>query len=205
MQAAEFPTLDAATKGEAELERLFRDYVAFEKHAENPWSADVVPPPLVELGRRHGVAWPGDKYSRFLLKGGFDEAAEVLRVDRLVCFWGGGFDLGGQWLREVLRKMGAVTVTERPFVVVRCADPKARADESSEFLVAEDLEDQFSVSTDDDDLTDSLFAVTFESDATRVHMCFDDSGVQDWAFVTLLPQLSGEDPALRVAPRDADD
>jgi hypothetical protein len=205
MQAAELPTIDAAAQAEAELRQLFEEYVAFEKHAENPWSADVVPPPLVALGQRHGVPWPGDKHSRFLLKGGFDESAEVLRVDRLLFFFGGGFDLGGAWLREVLGKMGAVASTERPFVVVRAADPQARATESSEFLAEEDHEDQFSVTSDDGDLDDALFAITFESDGARVHLCFDDSGVQDWAFVALLPQLSGDDPALRAERSGADD
>ncbi len=28
------------------------------------------------------------------------------------------------------------------------------------------------------------------------HVAFDDSGVQDWAFVVALPQLSDEDPSV---------
>src|SRR5688572_22515320 len=117
MQAAEFATLEAATAAEAALQQLFAAYVAFEDTAAEPWSAETVPTPLVELGKRYGVAWPGDDSSRFLLKGGFDEAAEVLRVDRIVLFFGGGFDLGGEWLRAVLRKLGAVQCTEYPWLV----------------------------------------------------------------------------------------
>lgn len=200
MQAAEFPSIDAATRAEAELERMFAEYVAWEKKAEQPWDSDVVPPPLVDLGKRHGVAWPADKHSRFLLKGSFDEAAEMMRVDRVVFFWGGGFDLGGEWLRSVLRTMGAVATTDRPFLVVRCPAPEARAKESGEFLVEEeDQEGQFSITSDDDALRNAMFAITFETDNARAHLCFDDSGVQDWAFVAMLPQLTGDDPSLRPA------
>jgi hypothetical protein len=201
MQAAQFATIDAAKRAEDELQRMLADYAAWEKHAEQPWSSDAVPPPLVELGQRHGVAWPGDKHSRFLLKGMADEAASVLQVDRLVFFWGGGFDLGGEWLRAVMRRMGAEVCTGAPFIVVGCGDPEGRAAEAGEFLNAEDYEDQFSVSTDDGELDHALFAITFANDAARAHLVFDDSGVQDWAFVAMLPQLDGDAPALRPPTR----
>lgn len=194
MQAAQFVTLADAARVEEELQRLRAAYISYEQHADSPWSADAVPAPLVELGARHGVPWPGDKDSRFFLKGAFDDAAEVLRIDRLVFFWGGGFDLGGEWLREVLRKLGAVFCTDLPRIVVRVADPHTRVAEASEFLIAEDYEDQFST---DDALDDALFTITFANDTQRTHLVFDDSGVQDWAFVAMLPQLSGDDPVLQ--------
>lgn len=197
MQAAQFSSIEQATRVEEELQRLVAAYISYEQNDESPWSEDAVPTPLVELGARHGVPWPGGKDARFFLKDTFDHAAALLRVDRAVFFWGGGFDLGGEWLRDVLYELGATFCTDAPRVVVRVADPHARVAEASEFLTAEDYEDQFSVSTTDDDLHDPWFAITFANDTTRAHLVFDDSGVQDWAFVAMLPQLSGDDPVLQ--------
>ncbi|WP_437324961.1 hypothetical protein [Sorangium sp. So ce381] len=197
MQAAEFSTVAAAEQAAAELRRLVADYAIYEKTADAPWSEGAVPAPLVELGRRHGVPWPGDATSRFLLKGLFNDEANVLSVDRLVFFWGGGFDLGGAWLREVLlRGLGAVHSTDAPRLVVRVDDPQDRAAASAEFLVEEDYEEPFTT-TDDAVLDRALFTITFERDGDRVHLTFEDSGGQDWAFVAMLPQLSGDDPTLR--------
>lgn len=56
--------------------------------------------------------WPNDLDSRFALKGSFADVASRLRVDRMVFFWGGGFDLGGAALRKVLSKLGAVAVAD---------------------------------------------------------------------------------------------
>ncbi|KYF72991.1 hypothetical protein [Sorangium cellulosum] len=202
MQAAEFSTVAAAEQAAAELRRLVADYVTYEGTADAPWSEGAVPAPLVEFGRRHGVPWPGDPTSRFLLKGLFNDEASVLSVDRLVFFWGGGFDLGGAWLREVLlRGLGAVYCTDAPRLAVRVDDPQARAAASAEFLVEEDHEEQFTTTSDDAVLDRALFTITFEPDGDRVHLTFEDSGGQDWAFVAMLPQLSGDDPTLRAPAR----
>ncbi|WP_437275961.1 hypothetical protein WME90_32560 [Sorangium sp. So ce375] len=204
MQAAEFSTVDAAARAEAELLQLVADYITYEKTADAPWSDDAVPGPLVELGRRHGVPWPGDSTSRVLLKGLFEDEANVLRVDRLVFFWGGGFDLGDAWLRAVLlRGLGAVRCTGWPQLLVRVDDPQARAAASGEFLVEEGYEEQFTTTPDDAALDGALFAITFERGGDRVHLTFDDSGVQEWAFVAMLPQLWGDDPVLRAPAREA--
>ncbi len=200
MQAAEFSSLEAAALAETALTRLIDEYTAWEKTAEQPWSEDAVPQPLVDFGTRHGVPWPADKHSRFLLKGMFDDVINLSRVDRLVFFWGGGFDLGGPWLRSVLETLGASRTAEWPALVVRCSDPKSRAEAAGEFLVEEeDSEGQFAIVEGEADLSSVLFAITFENDETRVHLTFDDSGVQDWAFVAMLPQLHDEDPSLRPA------
>ncbi|KYF47929.1 hypothetical protein BE08_27595 [Sorangium cellulosum] len=205
MQAAEFSTVAAAERAAAELLRLVADYVTYEETADAPWSKDAVPAPLVEFGRRHGVPWPGDATSRFLLKGLFKDEANVLSVDRLVFFWGCGFDLGGAWLREVLlRGLGAVRCTDLPQLAVRVDDPHARAAASGEFLVEEDHEEQFTTTSDDAEIDGALFAITFERDGDRVHLTFDDSSGQGWAFVAMLPQLSGDDPALRAPARGLD-
>lgn len=197
MQAAECASVEDAARIEAELEQLCAAYLAYERAAKNPWSPDAIPEPLVAFGERHGVPWPREQRdARFLLKGTFDDAAELLRVDRMVFFWGGGFDLGGPWLREILVRLGARATTTAPRLVVACADPAARAEELATFLVEEDHEDQFTVSSDDADLDDASFSITLVHGDTRRHLLFDDSGVQDWAFVALLPQLDGEDPSL---------
>lgn len=198
MQAFEFGTIERAAVAEAALQQLFADYVAFEKAAKDPWSRDVAPPPLVAFGQRHGVEWPRDTASRFLLKGLFADSAELLRVDRIVFAWGGGFDLGGAWLQAVLRAMGASVCASAPQLVVRCGDPDARLAELTEFLAEEeDYADQFSVAREEGALDDALFSITLARDAERRYLMFDDSGVQDWAFVAVLPQLDGEDPSLR--------
>ena len=197
MQAAECASVEDAARIEAVLEQLCAAYLAYERTAESPWSPDAVPEPLVAFGERHGIPWPrGRQDARFLLKGMFDDATALLRIDRMVFFWGGGFDLGGPWLREILVRLGARATTDAPHLVIACADPVARADELAAFLVEEDYEDQHTLSSDDADLDRALFSVTLVHGDTRRHLVFDDSGVEDWAFVALLPQLDGEDPSL---------
>ena len=198
MQAAEFSTADDARRVETELEGMIASYVEFEKSDPNPWSGERVPPPLVAFGAKHGVEWPHTEESRFLLKGLFEDEAKLLQVDRLLFFWGGGFDLGGETLRAILRNLGAVACDSGCDLIVRAENPEARATELARFLTEEDFEDQFAVSSNPSDLQHGLFSLTIESDTDRRYMIFDDSGVQDWAFVSLLPQLSGEDPRLRV-------
>jgi hypothetical protein len=61
---------------------------------------------------------------------------------------------------------------------------------------------QFTTTPDDAALDGAPFAITFERDGDRVHLTFDDSGVQDWAFVAMLPQLWGDDPVLRAPARE---
>lgn len=197
MQSAEFATADDARRVEAELERLIDSYVEFENSDPNPWSGERVPPPLVAFGAKYGVDWPHTEESRFLLKGLFKEEAKLLQVDRMLFFWGGGFDLGGETLRAILRKQGAVVCHGGCDLVVRTGNSESRAAELAQFLTEEDFEDQFAVSSNPSDLKNRLFSLTIESDADRRYMIFDASGVQDWAFVSILPQLSGENPRLR--------
>lgn len=196
MQAAACGTVAAALRLETELLALKAAYVRYEGEAENPWADDAVPTPLVAFGEQHGVPWYRSRETRFLLKGMFDEEARVLRVDRLVFFWGGGFDLGGPWLRTILGKLGATSCSPAPRLSIDCDDPRARAQELAQFLVDEDYEDQFTLASDDAGLACSQFAIVLQRGDERRYLLFDDSGVQDWAFVSLLPQLVGEDPAL---------
>lgn len=197
MQSAEFPTAEAAKAGEAELQRLFDAYVRFEKEDASPWRAGRVPPPLVEFGKRHGIDWPSDEGSRFQVKGLFPEEAHLLRVDRALFFWVGGFDLGGDTLRGILTKLGAKTVSPYPYVFIRNADPDGRIGELAAFLDGEDFEQQYSV---DDGVAENfgmLFSVTAVApDGRQKRIWFNDSGVQDWAFTNILPQLDGEDPRI---------
>ena len=192
MQAAYFPTLEAAQRAEQELQQLFDAYVEFEDEDPNPWDQDRVAPPLVEFGKRHGVDWPADEDARFLLKGSFDEMATLLRVDQMVFFWGGGFDLGGATLRTILERLGASNPTDQCHLTVENSDPDARLAELVEFLEVEDYEDQFEL--DPEDLDWALHSLTIAGPNHSRTISFDDSGVQDWAFVAILPQLDGEKP-----------
>ena len=190
MHAASFTTLAAARRAEAELRRLTRAYIAFEAEDPDPWRDDRVAPPLVDFGRTHGIDWPHRQDARFLLKGSFADSAEVLLVDRLVFFWGGGFELGGPALRAVLVRLGATVTTDRCDVSIRTPHADARVRELADFLVDEDFEGQFRL--DDDGDATPLHRLTLVGPAARRVFTFDDSGVQDWAFVALLPQLDGE-------------
>jgi hypothetical protein len=191
LQAASFPTVEDAQRAENELRKLFDAYVAFE--STDPERQDRVPPPLIDFGRAHGVEWPLRDDARFLLKGAFVEVAQLMRVDRLLFFWGGGFELGGPTSRAILEKLGAAVTTDRCDLVVRSSDPDARVRELIEFLEEEDFEDQFTI---DDEDADPLHRLRVVGPAHERVLTFDDSGVEDWAFVALLPQLDGEDAAL---------
>jgi hypothetical protein len=198
MQAAEFPSIDAAMQCEKELRSLVDDYVRFEKTDPDPWRTTRVAPPLVAFGQRHGVEWPKEEHSRFLIKGLFEDEAQLLRVDRMLFFWAGGFDLGGPTLREILRRLGAsAAVGEgKCHLAIRHEDPDARAEELAEFLREEDFEDQFSLGDATDSPAGWSFTITVIGPRHRKRLSFDDSGVQDWAFTELLPQLTDENPTL---------
>lgn len=197
MQAAEFPSVDLAAQCEKELRGLVDAYVKFEATDPDPWGGKTVPPPLVAFGARHGVDWPKDERARFLIKGSFEDEANLLRVDRMLFFWAGGFDLGGETLRTILRKLGArETVGEGAcHLTIRHDDPDGRVDELAAFLNDEDFEDQFTVG-DGTPAGDAYFSLVVVGPKHAKHVTFDDSGVQDWAFTALLPQLDGEDPSL---------
>lgn len=193
MQAAEFPTLEAAARCEAEL-RWFID--AYGRHEESSAAAQS---PLAELGRRHGVAWPDDRSARISVKGPFSDSAALARIDRLVFFWIGGFSLGGEAMREVLRRLGAVATASEAgcHVVVRHDDPDARVTALAEFLDEEDFEEQYTIEAASAPLAaETTCSVTFVAPGHARRIVFDTSGVQDWAFTELLFQLGGDDPAL---------
>jgi hypothetical protein len=196
MQAAEFPTIDLAERCEEELRALIAAYVRFEATDPDPWSGTRVPPPLAAFGERHGIAWPLTPSSRFLTKGSFEEVANLLRVDRMVFFWAGGFDLGGDTLRAILTKLGATAAVGEGncHLAIRHDDPTTRANELGSFLIEEqDCEGQFTI---EDGTADTYFSITFIGANARARLAFDDSGVQDWAFTAALPELKGEDPRL---------
>jgi hypothetical protein len=198
MQAAEFPSVELAARCEHELAALVTHYTRFEATDPDPWGGDRVPPPLVAFGERHGVTWPPDKTSRFLIKGLFrDDEVQVLRVDRMVFFSAAGFELGGETLRAILLRLGArAAVGEgKCHLAIRNDDPDARVEELAEFLRDEDFEDQFTV-CDGAGAPGAWFTLTVVGPAHRTRLAFEDSGVEDWAFVALLPQLCHEDPTL---------
>lgn len=198
MQMAELADIEAAAAWEADLRALVEAFVRFERSSPNAWEGGVVPPPLAAFGERHGVAWPSLESSRFLVRGSLAEATEILRVDRLVCFWGNGFELGGATLQQIAKRRGATAACAEGHLVVRHAQPRARAEELAAFLRDEDHEGHFSVLDAEQPLPPhTLYTITFEGTSERVRLVFDGSGMQDWAFVAALPQLDGEDPSLR--------
>ncbi len=198
MQAAEFPSLALAEECETVLRALVEAYIQFEKTDADPWGAKRVPPPLVAFGKRYGVEWPNDERSRFLVKGLFEDEAKLLRVDRMIFFWVPGFDLGGDTLRSILRMLGATTAVGEGHVhlTIKNDDPETRTSELAEFLSEEeDYDEQFTVHAGKAS-PQTYFSITVVGPASSKHLEFDDSGVQDWAFTAVLPQLFDEDPTL---------
>jgi hypothetical protein len=198
MQAAEFPTLALAEECERVLRALVEAYIRFEQTDADPWGTKRVPPPLVAFGQRYGVEWPNDDRARFLVKGPFEDEAKLLRVDRMIFFWVPGFDLGGDTLRAILRKLGATAAVGEGHVhlSIKHDAPKARTSELAAFLAEEeDFDEQFTVHAGKAS-PQTYFSLTVVGPASSKHLEFDDSGVQDWAFTAILPQLVGEDPTL---------
>lgn len=198
LQAAEFPSVELAVRCETELRALIDEYVQFEATDPDPWGGDRVPPPLVAFGKRHGVDWPTDRASRFAVKGLFVDEARLRRVDRMVFFWAGGFDLGGETLRSILVQLGAqVAVGDgHCHLEIRHEDPDTRVEKLESFLLDEDFEDQFTVGDGEGSPFDTYFSITFVGPQHSRRIEFDDSGVQDWAFVALIAKLGDADPTL---------
>jgi hypothetical protein len=94
---------------------------------------------------------------------------------------------------------GAAAPKNSCHVVILDTDPHARAKQLADFLVEEDYEDQFTAGEgtfSPTELPNMLFSISVIGPHSSAHLSFDDSGVQDWAFTTLLPQLSDKDPSL---------
>ena len=131
-------------------------------------------------------------------RSGARSATAPTRRDRLMshptgrrgAFRCGRGELGGPALRAVLVRQGATVTTDRCDVSIRTPHADARVRELADFLVDEDFEGQFRL--DDDGDATPLHRLTLVGPAARRVFTFDDSGVQDWAFVALLPQLDGE-------------
>ena len=153
----------------------------------------------------HHIVWEILDNSVDEAMNGHADEIEVTVVDRLVFFHVGGFELGGEAIETYFARSGAMRcASERAHLVVQSADPVAHARELAAFLGDEDYEEQFTLLVDGavelrpfhDEQTDFLYTVTL---ADAEHACvlgFDDSGVQDWAFVAVLYQLCGMDPSL---------
>lgn len=203
MQVAAFADVASAQAWEAELERLREAYVRFERTDAAPWSMEKVPPPLEAFAARRGQTWPLTESARFLVKGSFEDAVELLRIDRVVVLWGNGFELGGATLAGLARKDGATRTAESGtcHLRVRTESATARAAELAAFLDDEDHAGHYTLQPLDAPLPPyTLFSVAIEDAKGGQRFVFDGSGMQDWAFVALLPQLDGEDPMLEGAP-----
>lgn len=216
LHCAEYPSSDAANAAADALTKLKEDYARHEssvalQSSRAPYGDStkpgVIPPPLVGFGERHGFVWPSS--CGFSIKGLADEI-EIAAVERLVFFYVGGFELGGSAIETYFARSGAIRyASNRCHLVMQSAEAVDRARELAAFLVDEDFEDQFTLRIDgkvegrsgevhrggegDENL---LFAVTLTNAEHTCLLGFDDSGVQDWAFVSLLYQLSDMDPSL---------
>jgi hypothetical protein len=213
---AEYPSSDAANAAADALTKLKEDYARHEssvalQSSRAPYGDStkpgVIPPPLVAFGERHGFVWPSS--CGFSIKGLADEI-EIVAVDRLVFFYVGGFELGGSAIETYFARSGAVRyASNHCHLVMGSAEAVERARELAAFLVDEDFEDQFTLridgkvegrsgDADDDEEGDENFpfAVTLTNAEHTCVLGFDDSGVQDWAFVSLLYQLADMDPSL---------
>lgn len=196
MQAAEFVDVTAAAAWEAELRALREAFVRFERTDPAPWSMAVVPEPLAAMAARRGLEWPLSDRTRFLVRGSLADT-EILRVDRLVLFWGDGFELGGATLAEIARSDGATRTAAGCHLRVRADDPEARAAALGAFLDEEDHAGRYRVEGGAGPVPgDAIHTITFEGPGGAARLVFDGSGMQDWAFVAAAPQLDGEDPRL---------
>ncbi len=192
MQAAEFPDLKSAESAMARLTKFKAEYIEFETLDPNPWSWESVPSVLTSFGREFGIEWPHQKSARFLLKGTFAEASELRQAGRLIFFWGGGFEMGGDTLRTILKHMGATKTVEFCEIMVRSDDPDGLIETWVELLEANDFEDQYIL--DPDDGEDWLHTIMVKGDDNERLIAFDDSGVSDWAFVSLISLLQDLNP-----------
>jgi hypothetical protein len=212
---AEYRSSDAASSAVDALSKLKADYARHETSALRSSRASygdanqpgMIPPPFVAFGERHGFVWPSS--CGFSIKGLADEI-EIVAVDRLVFFYVGGFELGGRAIETYFAGSGAVRYASNGcHLVMQSTKAVVRARELAAFLVEEDFEGQFRLridgesegpSGDEDDVDDVdenfVFTVTLTNAEHTCVLGFDDSGVQDWAFVSLLYQLSDMDPSL---------
>lgn len=199
LQAGEFPSIALAERCTNELQTLIHAYAAFENSDHNPWDRQRVAPPLLAFGNRHGIVWPNDKSSQFLIRGNFEDDVEVFCVGRVVFFWADGFHLGGDTLRAVFSQLGAITTVGEGdcHILIRHEDPDTRAAELLEFLrEEEDYDVPFLVLHNTPPPETAYASLTLIGPHHRVSLVFDDSGAQDGAFTALLPQLSEENPSL---------
>lgn len=199
MQGAQLPTTQAADAAAEALVRLVDEYSAWEEAAgAAAWDQGPTPPPLLAFAERHGFAWPPG--ARILLKGTAREGLCVAAIDELVFFWGGGFEVGGAGIERFFAAAGAVTQATRCHLKVRSEPPAALVESLTQFLDDEDYQEQYSSRPlADASLGELLHSVTVEG-RDPIVLGFDDSGVQDWAFTSVIYQLAGLHPRLATAP-----
>ncbi|KIG18664.1 hypothetical protein DB30_07679 [Enhygromyxa salina] len=192
MHCAQFPSDEGAIAAAEALEGLRAALVKWERDNHNDGTKPAAP--CLEFATRRSFIWPSDGV--ISLKHGADEI-EVLQVDTLVFFYGGGFELGGAGTERAFEAMGAARHVTGCHVVVEVGEAAAAARELAAFLDEEDFAGQYSLVEGDVKIEGFLHSIAFVGAAARHTLCFDDSGVQDWAFVAAAPQLSGMGPRLR--------
>lgn len=188
LHCAEFPSSEKAIAAAAELETLKAALVAWE--VGNFSDGKNVPMPCLEFAERRAFEWPPNAV--VLLEHPASEI-EVVQVDALVFFYGGGFDLGGAGTARFFEYAGATRCATSGHLVIDAQDPVALTRELASFLDEEDFADQYRV-FEGKPPAPLMHSITLTGPGGPRVLGFDDSGVQDWAFVALLPQLDGSRP-----------
>ncbi len=202
LHCAEFDSEAAARAVEAALVGFCAAYAVYEREVHGRGLVPDQPsPPLIEFARAQGFTLRGE--GALLIKGLAQDELKVVRIDRLVCFYAGGFELGGDGIEAYFAHAQARRYArDEAHLVVASEDPEASARALAGFLEDEDFEDQYVLAEAGEGPRDGVFSVRFERGETAWTLSFDDSGVQDWAFIACLPQLDGESPSLDAgAPR----
>ncbi len=201
LHCAEFESESAAGVAAAGLDEFRAATIAYERQLGGP--AEPPDPPLVEFAKAHGFALHGA--CEVLVKGPAEDTMQVLQVDRLVFFYAGGFDLGGDAIETYFSLAGASHYSrDTAQLVVASENPQASARSLASFLDDEEYAEQYYLAEAEAEVyaDPTPFSVRFETADTSLAtaVIFDDSGVQDWAFIACLPQLHGQAPRLAAPP-----
>jgi hypothetical protein len=196
---AQFATEAQAITVEQELLAFRAACAAWERrcHESRTNMMGLVPEPLAALATKHAFALPAEGYE-ILLKGLIDDVMQVRRMGSLIVFYGGGFDLGGAAIESYFAAMGATAYDRNGAVlVVECDAPDEAATDLAAALDDEEYDEQYTIGPDEEG---GVFTIRFEGGGARACVAFDDSGVQDWAFIASLSHLTALTAPRLVAP-----
>lgn len=192
---------DEATAAEAarallEFRSMFTQFEESMLQEGRIQALDETPAPLTAFAAKHGFDVPG--VCEVLLKGSASDVMEVLHVNKVVFFYASAFDLGGKAIELFFRRAKAVKYSRNAAcIVIESHSPEESAESLASFLNEEDFEGQYTlVHSDAARVSATGYSIRLANSESSSTLCFDDSGVQDWALAACLPQLDGESPRL---------